>query len=232
LTHRVEAGSWDTPADPEPGAFRVRDCALLSIATGLRAQTLRELRDGLVAAPATSVYHHFWGRLLRPRFDEPEYNNDFAAWSYHSLHEKALAERLSVVNPAEFADLEQLRQEVVEILEQRLDESEWSPWARADQQFHFLQARVVIFDSGVTVGTPEELAQVLPQLPLGSIYYHFIDARRRTQRRQDDFSAWLSSFGRPCRGLVDRLGALDPYFSSLKELRYLLAELFHAHLGG
>lgn len=218
-------------SESRPEVFRVKDCALLSVATGVRAQTLKELRDGLLSVAENSLYHHFWGRLLRPRLDEPEYTNDFASWAYHALHEKSLAERLSMANPCEFENLEQLRQEVVEILEQRLDESEWSPWARADQQFHFLQARVVIFDTGVSIGTPEDLAGVLPGLPTGSVYYHFIDARRRTEGRRDDFSAWLSGFGESYQPLLARIAALDPYFSSLKEVRYLLAELFRTHAG-
>lgn len=220
---------------PESGGsrpFAVHDCALLSIATGVRVQTLREFRDAILQIPDSSIYHHFWARLLRPRFDEPEYNNDFAAWSCHGLHEKALAERLSVVNPVHFADLEEVREEIVEIVEQRLDQGDLVPWAKADEQFHFLQARVVIFDTGLRVAEPRDLARVLPDLPPESVYYHFIDARRRTERRTDDFSAWLEDLGDRYADLVARLRALDPYFSSLKELRYLLAGLFRSHFEG
>lgn len=216
-------------APPEP--FRVKDCALLSLATGVRAQNLKELRDGLLSVPESSLYHHLWGRLLRPRFDEPEYNNDFATWAHRALHDKGLAERLSMVIPADFGDLDQVRQEVVEIVEQRLDESEWSSWARADAQFHFLQARMVIFDTGISVGSPEELAGVLPGLPTGSVYYHFIDARRRTEERTDDFCAWLAGWGGSCKGVVEELSGFDPYFSSLQEIRRELAEIFQARLG-
>ncbi|MDW7711258.1 MAG: DUF5752 family protein [Deferrisomatales bacterium] len=224
-------GNGPPAADASPAAFRLKDCALLSLATGVRAQSLKELRDGLLAVPESSLYHHFWGRLLRPRFDEPEYNNDFATWVHRALHEKGLAERLSMVIPADFRDLEQVRQEVVELVEQRLDESEWNPWARADAQFHFLRARMVIFDTGSSVGSPEELARVLPNLPTGSVYYHFIDARRRTEGHTDDFSAWLAGWGGPCAGLRDELSGFDPYFSSLKEIRRQLVEVFVAHLG-
>jgi hypothetical protein len=216
----------------QPDPFQAKDSALLSIATGRRAQTLKEFRDGLLKVPESSLYHHFWGRLLRPRFDEPEYNNDFAAWAYHGLHEKPLAERLSMVNPAEFRDLEEVRQELVEIVEQRLDESELSPWTRADQQFHFLQARVVIFDTAVRVKEPREFAEILPELPTGSVYYHFIDARRRTNRHRDDFSAWLESFGEAHRDLIASLAAVDPYFSSLQELRNQLSGIFRSCFGG
>jgi hypothetical protein len=53
------------------------------------------------------MYFHFWAGLLRPHFLDPEYPNDFGAWAYHSLHDKILAERLSIINPADFASLDQ-----------------------------------------------------------------------------------------------------------------------------
>lgn len=213
-------------------SFQVKDCALITLATGRRAQTLKELRDELLEVSEGSIYHHFWARLLRPRFDEPEYNNDFAAWAHHSLHEKPLAERLSMVMPAAFACMEDVRQDVVEIVEQRLDETELSPWARTDQQFHFLEARVVIFDTGIRVGRPEDLISALPEMPTGSVYYHFVDARRRWAGEKDDFSVWLEGFGPEYGPLVEQLRNLDPYFSSLKEIRHELAQLLGEALGG
>ena len=62
--------------------FAIKDCALAHIATGRRAQTLRELRDILRDVHPGCIYHHFWGTLLRPQFSDREYNNDFAAWCH------------------------------------------------------------------------------------------------------------------------------------------------------
>src|SRR3972149_12217972 len=90
--------------------FAVIDCAMLSIATGVSAQNLRELRDRLRSLPASSLYFHFWGAHLRPGFEEPEYNNDFALWAKHGLNDLGLAERLSVIDPPSFGDLESLRE--------------------------------------------------------------------------------------------------------------------------
>lgn len=212
--------------------FYVRDCALVSIATGLNAQNLREFRDGLREADAGSIYHHFWGRLLQPQFDEPEYNNDFASWAAHGLHEKALAERLSVVDPSDFADTESMRQELIDIVENRLDESEMVPWARADARFYFVRSQIVIFDTGKVLDAPFRLAEQAPKLSKGSIFYHFIDARRRTDAHCDDFSAWLEFFGDEYRELIERLRAVDPYFSSLWELREILTDIFGEYFNG
>ncbi len=206
--------------------FVVRDCVLAAIATGRRAQNLRELRDHIQAVHPGSIYYHFWGGLLRPRFDDPEYNNDFASWVRHALHDVRLAERLGIIDPAEFGNLEALRQELLDIIEQRLDETEFLTWAKRDQQFHFMRSQTVVFDTRKRVARPEELATIAPSMSLGSIYYHFIDARRRAPQGMDDFRAWLERFGEKHAALGEQLASVDPYFVTLRELRAKLAQVF------
>jgi hypothetical protein len=212
--------------------FEVRDCALVAQATGRRAQNLRELREGLSYVTSASIYYHFWGRLLRPVFDEPEYNNDFAAWSYHALHDKILAERLSAIYPVAFDDLEALRQEILDIVETRLDESELIPWAQADQQFHFIRAATVVFDTELRAQRPEDMPSLLPKLSSGSIFYHLIDAQRRNAENEDDFSIWLSAFGGEYESLRQEIDAIDPWFSPLPQLREQLTGVFRGFFGG
>ena len=219
----------EAPAEEETRRpFAVRDCSLIALATGIRVQNLKEFRDGLVEAHPGSIYHHFWGRLLQPRFDEPEYNNDFAAWAYHGLHEKALAERLSVVDPSRFDSIDDVRTEIVDIVEERLDESELIPWARADRQFYFMRSQIVVLDTGLEVHDPGELAGVMHDMSLGSVFYHFIDARRRTHDHADDFSLWIEGFGEACAELKQKLQEIDPFFSSLKEIRRMLTEILES----
>lgn len=206
--------------------FAVKDCALITIATGTKVQNLKEFASALKEVPAGSIYHHFWGRLLRPLFDEPEYNNDFASWAYRGLQDKLLAEQLSMAIPTDYVDMEGLRQEMIEIVEQRLDESEYVPWAKTDQQFHFLKSQIVIFDTGSRYENPIDLVPQISKLSTGSVYYHFIDARNRTEDRRDDFSSWLSGLGDEYGPLSNNLCSVDPYFSSLKEIRLIVSNTF------
>ena len=61
--------------------FAIKDCALVIVATGHRAQTLREMRDICATfIPAASITTS--GERLRP--GRPQYNNDFAMWCYHN----------------------------------------------------------------------------------------------------------------------------------------------------
>jgi hypothetical protein len=210
--------------------FAVKDCALIAIATGERAHNLRELRDRLEATRSGCIYHHFWGGLLRPSFDDPEYQNDFAVWAYHGLHDRFLAERLALIDPTEFADMEELRRELIEIIEERLDENELVPWSSTHQQFHFIRSQIVVFDTRIRLTKPEQLKEHIAQLTVGSIFYHFVDARRRTANRSDDFSEWLKGFGNSYNRLLKQIAALDPYFKSLTELRAQLAQIFEEYV--
>jgi hypothetical protein len=209
--------------------FILKDCALAAIATGRRAQNLRELRDQLQVVDSGSIYYHFWGSLLRPDFDDPEYNNDFASWARHALHDVKLGEQLGVIDPADYPDIEGLRQELLEIIERRLDETEFLAWAKRDQQFHFVRSQIVVFDTGRRFSTPQELTAAIPTLSLGSIYYHVIDARRREPIWVDDFRSWLGRFGERYAGVCKQLEELDPYFNTLAELRAELASIMSTH---
>ena len=131
-----------------------------------------------------------------------------------------------MVLPTDYNDLEGLRQEMVEVVEQRLDESEFVPWAKTDQQFHFLKSQIVIFDTGLRYDHPAEMVPQISKMSTGSIYYHFIDARNRTEDRHDDFSSWLNGFGNYFEELGQNLRSLDPYFSSLKEIRLNVSNIF------
>jgi hypothetical protein len=211
--------------------FAIKDCALAIIATGRRAQTLRELRDILRDVHPGCIYHHFWGTLLRPQFSDREYNNDFATWCHDSLHDSPAAERLAVVDPADFSDLEDLRQELIEVIDERLDETELMLFARGDRQFHFARSVIVVFDTEKRLSHPRELVDALPQMSVGSIFYHFIDARRRDPIGVDDFRAWLMGLGAEYEDLCNSVAEIDPYFESLFVLRDRLAAAFSQYYG-
>lgn len=210
-------------------SFAIKDCTLAIIAEGRRAQTLRELRDILRDIHPGCIYHHFWGTLLRPQFSDREYNNDFASWCHRDLHDNAIAERLALIDPADFSDMDELRQELIEIIDERLDETEVVLFARGDQQFHFTRSVIVVFDTHKRISRPRELVGALPAMSVGSIFYHFIDARRRDPIGVDDFRAWLLGLGPEYTELCGALSEVDPYFESLFALRERLTEVFTQH---
>lgn len=219
-------------ASQAESAFEIKDCALVAIATGRKAQNLKELRDHLLSVGASSIYFHFWGGLLRPGFEEREYGNDFAAWVAHNLNDVILAERLGVIDPSDFPDLEQLRWELVETIESRLDETELRSWAPIDRQFEFIRSQIVIFPTQRRLTEPGNLAREVAEMSESSVFYHVIDARRRLKDNGDDFRAWLTAgWGDQHADLCRQLAGVDPYSLTLHELRAGLAELFAGYFG-
>ena len=210
----------------ERAPFAIKDCALLVLATGKKARSLQELRQALGEVVPASIYHHFWGGLLQPRFEEREYNNDFASWVRHGIHDGVLAERLAALDPTQFRDLEALRIELLEMIDSRLDDVEHLAWAHASEPFVFVCSQMVVFDTHKQLRHPGELAALVPELSTSSIFYHFIDARTRTESGLDDFSEWLGGFGGIYEPLRQRLAGMDPYFNSLSDLRERLGSAF------
>lgn len=205
----------------------IKECSLLITATGKRAKNISELIEELISVEPESINYHFWGTKLSPRFEEPEYNNDFAAWASDALHNDTLAERLSMINPGNL-NLEELRTEIINTLSQTDSALGVTP----DQQFHFKSSRTVIFNTGHSVSTVQELAQMLPELSTESIYYHFIETKRHAGNTEDDIIEWLRGFGESSSILANTISELNPYFDSLSELQSKLSTIFSEHLRG
>jgi len=101
-------------------------------------------------------------------------------------------------------------------------------FARGDQQFHFVRSAIVVFDTHRRLSRPEELVAALPTMSVGSIFYHFIDARRRTKgcRR---LSGLVERLDADYSALSDALAETDPYFDSLYSLKARLGTLFESY---
>ncbi len=212
--------------------FTVRDCALLAVATGRNALNLRELAAHIREVELASIHYHFWGNRLRPRFDPPDYQNDFASWAHYNLHDDVISERLAIINPTEFESTERLQEKVLDVIEERLAEIGHTYWQTADQDFAFIRSQIVVFDTGLRARSPEELRDLLPKLSASAVFYHFIDGRLRLPSNVDDFRTWLVNFGDGYHELVNGLANLDPYFMTLTELRDKLVGLFQTYCEG
>jgi hypothetical protein len=213
--------------------FVVMDCALLTRMSGLPpAFNLRELRDRIAACSEHVLYHHFCETSLRATFDDPEYRNDFAVWSRKNLADNILAERLGIIDPYESESVTTLRRQVLEILEDRLSElSPWVPTVRPGGEFFFLEAVTVAFQTSERVRHPADMAQAIHRMTNGSIYFHFLEGRRRPPLLMDDFSAWLSDYGPQGEPYAKALAGIDFYFKGLPALRDELSQALRS-VGG
>ncbi|MGM0607686.1 MAG: DUF5752 family protein [Candidatus Muiribacteriota bacterium] len=212
--------------------FNIKDCALVAIGTGEKAHNIRELKDIVKKIHSGCIHYHFWDVLLKPGILSSEYNNDIANWVKSSIHDYVLAERLAVIDPSDYPDIEDLREELIDIIEQRLDENEWLGWIKPINNFNFIRSHIVVFNTNFEINKPYELKDVIPKMSLSSIYYHFIDARKRTDDHIDDFRVWLSGFNGKYQELIDDIASLDPFFVSINDLKKELTRIFNSHFEG
>lgn len=217
-----------TPKTVNIQPLHIKDCVLLNIATGVRAQNVKELMDALATIHPRSIIYHFWNKKLRPSFEEPEYNNDFASWAYNNLHDNRLAERLSLINPVSFPETEDLRKKLIEVLDFSIEENQSNEDSKESEKFQFTHSEVVTFDTDIVVNKPEEFSNIVNELSLGSIYYHFI----YTNDPSDNIIAWLAGFGDKYKDLTLEIINLDPYFFTLDELRSRSAQVFKDNFKG
>lgn len=201
------------------GDFIIQDCTLLTRTSGMPAAiNLRELRDRLATCRQDVLYHHFCETPLVPSFDNPDYQNDFAAWALLQLGDRVLAERLGIINPYIFPDLEKLREQVLDILDERLSEVPVVPSCQSGGELFFTEAVTVVFDTGLRITSPEKLPEAIGKMTNGSIYYHFLEARRRPPVGIDDFSEWLVGFPDQ-EAWCSALQTVDFVFFTLTDLR-------------
>jgi hypothetical protein len=208
--------------------FVVKDCALLARMSGLPpAFNLRELRERIAACSENVLFHHFCETTLRATFDNPDYRNDFAVWSKLYLGDRVLAERLGILDPYAFSSLGGLRAATLEVIDERLGESTTIPWARPGDEFYFMEATTVVFDTGIRISHPRELAASIGEMTVGSVYFHFLEARRRPPFGNDDFSAWLHENDADGKNIpyIEALARIDFYFHTLPHLRKELARV-------
>lgn len=209
--------------------FFIKDCALAVIATGEIAESMVQFKEVLRRIPLNSIYYHFWGSRLRSTVSPPQFVNDLAHWAHIHLHDDVLSEKLGILDPVEYAGLEDLRKAILEIFEEHLDEIEYMLWSKKESRFYFLRSNIVIFDTAIQADHPSDLKKIIPALTPSSIFYHFIDARTRTENAKDDFSCWLATFKDDYPALIEKIQRIDPYFLSLTEIRQKLSEVINAH---
>jgi hypothetical protein len=216
---------------PAKNTFWFRECFLMPMPIGKKAINLRELLQAVRELDQAVLYYHIFQSRLAITQPGEEYPNEFAQWAATALQDIKLAEKLSFFDPFDYENMGQVRQAIIDILEEYLWDIPYIPWARSGFEFHFCEASTVVMRSQIRAQTMPELCESLRKVGLDSMYYHFFEARWRLGwRKADDFSYWIeSNFGLP--ELVGAIRDIDIYFYSLREIRDTLVGLIHQHLG-
>lgn len=158
--------------------------------SALDEQRLLELIEEV---PGDSIYYHTHSYYLRHPYSQGLFPNDFATWVTLYAQDRLIGERLGVLDPFEFEDIEQLRGEIVSIIGDHLNQLGSIPRSVMEEPFEFVRSHIIESDLGLEVRTLREFRDALAYVEIGAIYNHVCEARMRKGRLPGDFACWLAA---------------------------------------
>ncbi len=181
--------------------FQFVSCMELREILGKRALDESRLLEIIEEAPADSIYYHTHSYYLRHPYSQGLYPNDFATWVALHDQDSVLGERLGILDPFEFDDIERLRASIVTIIVDHLSHLGTIPRCITGEPFEFVRSHVIEADLGLQAWTLREFRDILAGVEVGAVYNHVCEARLRKGRLSGDFANWL--FGEDGLGLPD-----------------------------
>jgi hypothetical protein len=183
-----------------------------------KATTLSELLEALRCCPPESVFQHTFRTLQEHHFIRQGFSNDFAHWALSACNQPALAERLASVDVRQFTSIEDLRADLVRILEEYVMQNPSSADRAAHESFYFCAADIVVLPTLFVPETLPGFVDGLKQVSVHSIHHHFIEARLRLKLMSNDFSQWLlEEMGLP--DTARAVNRIDIYTATMENVR-------------
>jgi hypothetical protein len=208
--------------------FEFKQCVSIIKSTGRHAKNLGELRKLISQVGDESIFHHTYQYFLKGHM--LEYTNDFAEWAGISLEERALAERLSCIDPYTLKSVKEVRKELIREINGFLTNFPEPHDVVSGNEFYFNETVSLIFPIGVKTKNLAEFLVAIEHIDEGSIYYHFFDSRVRLgEGVVDDFSRWVEhSLGK--KELADRIRDIDPFMHSIESIREHIVKVVEEHV--
>lgn len=204
--------------------FEFIGCIEIKEVLGLKANDELKLLELIEEVPLDSIYYHTHSYFLRHYYIAGPYPNDFANWVAIQLRDRVLGEKLASVTPSGEKSLEDIRQDLVEIIDQHLHNIKIVPFVVYGIPFYFMKSRIIEVSTGLVAKDLVEFKDMLSRVDASAIYNHIFEARLRGKRRRSDFAIWIDeTLG--LKELAERIEAIDSYMFSLEGLRKRLLDL-------
>jgi len=212
--------------DIEP--FEFNQCVSVVKSTGKKAKNLRELRKLISQVGDECIFHHVHQYFLKGHM--LEYTNDFAEWAGESLEERALAERLTSIDPYSLKSVKEVRKELLREIDGFLINFPEPHDVVSGNEFYFNETVSLVFPVGVKTKNLAEFLVAIEHIDAGSIYYHFYDSRVRLgEGVVDDFSRWIEHTLFK-KNLADKIRTIDPFMHSIESIREHIREILEEYV--
>lgn len=208
--------------------FEFKQCISIVKSTGQKARNLRELRNIIAKIGGESIFHHVYQYFLKGHI--LEYTNDFAQWAGETLEERALAERMSCLDPYTLKSVNSVRHELLREIDDFLRSFPEPHDVVEGNEFYFNETVNLVFPVGVKTRNLAEFLVAIEHIDAGSIYYHFYDSRVRLgEGVMDDFSMWIEhTLYR--KEIAEKIRAIDPFMHSIENIRETIKEIVEEHV--
>jgi hypothetical protein len=206
------------PAKTSHSPFHFNSAAYLLQIDREKAANLGELLESLRNCSEDSIFQHTFRTLQEHHYIREGYSNDFAHWAHLVHQEEGLAKELAQVDIRSVTSIEDLRTQIVRIVEDYLRREPASRDRMAEKPFCFCSSETVVVPSSFVAHNIQEFVTAIEQVSVHSIHYHFIEARLRLKLETNDFSEWLDR-EMDMKQAATRLNKLDIYDSNLDDIR-------------
>jgi len=204
--------------------FLFTGCWELREILGRSARDEQQLLEAIEEIPLDSLSHHTHSFFLRHKYIAGPYPNDFATWAAIQVRDRVLGEKLGILDPYDFENLEILRTEIVNIIDEHLSHLQIIPRAIYGEPFYFMQSRIIEVQTGLEARNLADFRNVLATVDASVVYYHSFEAILRLGRRKGDFALWIEEqLGLP--DLAKKISSLDFYMISLEFIRQRILKL-------
>lgn len=195
-------------------------CLELREMLGRKAADIQQLMAVIEEAPLDSIYYHTYSYFLRHELEPTLFPNDFATWAAVSVRDRVLGERLGIIDPFEFIDLESLRASIVSTIDDHL-KSLWNiPRVIQGEPFEFIRSHIIEVDLELTAGSLKEFRDLLATVDRSALFIHICEAKIRKGRRSGDFAMWIGSdSGLGLPDLASQVAAIQPIGLTLEAIR-------------
>ena len=205
-------------------SFCFRDCIEIKELLGVKADDELKLMELIEDIPVDSIYYHMHSYFLRHHYIVAPYPNDFANWVAVQVRDRLLGEKLASITPWGNINLEDIRSELIEIIDDHLSEIKTVPFVMAGSPFHFMKSKIIEVNTGVEVNTLKEFIEALKIVDASAIYNHIFEARLRVRKGRSDFSIWFEDV-LGLKKLAKDVEMVDSYMYSLEGLREKIIRL-------
>jgi hypothetical protein len=183
--------------------------------TQISANTINDFKNAIKLIPLNSLLYHFYINIFNYNLISSIYTNDIAYWFYKNGY-CSVAEEIASIDPTEYLDLENLRQDLINIL------SKYSDDKIIENSFYFLTIKRNIFFTNLKTNTLEEFVNGIRNSSVNSIFYHLIMSKLDNKKPINDYSEWLSIQGYSQK--AELINKIDIYALNLVQVKQLILE--------